>query len=130
MARRLRALRLEEWPGVTVTQPQLAAALGVSPPLISAWENEDKPTLVPTSRLVAVARFFASPRSLNGKRARLLDDRDMTSDERVRRDQLQAELMALHDAARSQGPVTGSLGGSQAGPLGGPLRFPVDQDIT
>lgn len=130
MARRLRALRLEEWPGVTVTQPQLAAALGVSPPLISAWENADKPTLVPPQRLVAVARFFATPRSLNGKRARLLDDRDMTSDERVRRDQLQAELMTLHEAARAH--VTGSLPvvGPVAGPLGGPLQFPLDQDIT
>jgi transcriptional regulator with XRE-family HTH domain len=130
MARRLRALRLEEWPGVTVTQPQLAAALGVSPPLISAWENEEKPTLVPPQRLVAVARFFASQRSLNGKRARLLEDRDMTADERMRRDQLQTELMMLHEAARAQ--VTGSFPvvAPVAGPLGGPLQFPVDQDIT
>lgn len=131
MARRLRALRLEEWPGVTVTQPQLASALGVSPPLISAWENEDRPTLVPTSRLVAVARFFASPRSLNGKRSRLLEDRDLTTDERVRRDQLQAELMALHAAAaRSPGPTAGPATAPLGGALGGPLRFPVDQDIT
>jgi transcriptional regulator with XRE-family HTH domain len=130
MARRLRALRLEEWPGVTVTQPQLAAALGVSPPLISAWENEDKPTLVPSSRLVAVARFFATPRSLNGKRSRLLDDRDMTAEERLRRDQLQAELMTLHDAAKLQGPAPVPAAGSSGMPLGGPLRFPTDQDIT
>jgi hypothetical protein len=130
MARRLRALRLEEWPGVTVTQPQLATALGVSPPLISAWENEDKPTLVPPQRLVAVARFFATPRSLNGKRARLLEDRDMTPEERLRRDELQAELMTLHDAARTQAPGSLPPPSPLVAPLGGPLRFPFDQDIT
>ena len=42
LARRLRALRQERWPGISLTQGELAQALGgdyrLSVPLISSWE--------------------------------------------------------------------------------------------
>jgi transcriptional regulator with XRE-family HTH domain len=64
LAARLRALR----EAAGLTQSQLARALGVSVPLISAWEKE---TVPPARRLEAYARHF-SPGSDEGLRAELL----------------------------------------------------------
>src|SRR5919204_5650893 len=85
LARRLRDLRLHQWPGRTVTQRMLAEALGESKPLslslISAWENENNPTAPRPAQLRAYATFFATERSLASGRAHVLPDEDLTADE-------------------------------------------------
>jgi hypothetical protein len=101
LARRLRALREEQWPGRTLTQTQLAKALSgdrsASSPLISAWENGTK--IPPRSRIEAYASFFATSRSLSGGQPRLLPAEELTDDERELRQLLLTELTELRDAA-------------------------------
>src|SRR3954452_25414264 len=99
LARRLRALRLEHWPGVKVTQLQIAEALGGDTPLslslISSWESTRRPVLPPANRLSGYATFFATQRSLESEPARLLSERELTEEERVTREGLYAELLSL-----------------------------------
>ena len=71
LAQRLRDLRTQ-WPGIVVTQRQLADALGVSVPLISSWESTASPALPSEGWLQAYARFFATHRSVEGEKPRLL----------------------------------------------------------
>jgi hypothetical protein len=101
LARRLRALREEQWPGRSLTQTQLAKALSgdrsASSPLISAWENGSK--IPPRSRIEAYATFFATPRSLSGGEPRPLSPDEMTDDERELRQRLLSELTELREAA-------------------------------
>jgi hypothetical protein len=101
LARRLRALREEQWPGRSLTQTQLAKALSgdrsASSPLISAWENGSK--IPPRSRIEAYASFFATPRSVAGGEFRLLPVGELSEDERELRQRLLAELTMLRDAA-------------------------------
>jgi len=105
LARRLRALRENHWPGVKVNQAQLAAALGgdgrrsVSVPLISSWESQKNPKVPPPARIRDIATFFASPRSLSGRVSRLLTVDEMTTQERVAREQLLDELTRLRREA-------------------------------
>ena len=112
LARRLRALRLQHWPDITITQPQLAAALGgrkpISVSLVSSWESPKSPVIPPTERLTAYATFFASRRSLADAGFRLLDEDELTDEERTRRDELEQELLGLREAA-----VRGSEIGTQ-----------------
>jgi transcriptional regulator with XRE-family HTH domain len=87
---RLRLLRTDHF-GKPVIQKTLSSALKVSAPTISSWENG---VAVPSvERLEDVARFFASPRSV--AQQRLLDDTEMTSEERHTRERLVAELLSL-----------------------------------
>ena len=87
---RLRQLRSDHF-GKPVIQKTLSSALKVSAPMISSWENG---AAVPTTeRLEDVARFFASPRSV--AQQRLLDDTEMTPEERLARERLVAELLSL-----------------------------------
>ena len=99
LARRLRALRLEAWVGVKVTQQQIAEALGgdtaLSLSLISSWESTRKPVLPPANRLAGYATFFASRRSVESDRARLLSERELSEEERRARDELYTELLGL-----------------------------------
>ena len=105
LARRLRALREQHWPGRKVKQSQLAAALGgdgnrsVSVPLISSWESQTNPKVPPASRLEDIATFFASPRSLDGPVVRLLSPGEMTAAEQAAREELLQELTSLRDDA-------------------------------
>jgi transcriptional regulator with XRE-family HTH domain len=73
LAARLRALR----ESAGLTQSALGRALGVSVPLISAWE---KGTVPPVRRLEAYARHF-SPGSEDGLRTELLALRTRTDDD-------------------------------------------------
>jgi hypothetical protein len=98
LARRLRALREEAWPGVRVTQLGLARALGVSVPSISSWESLDNPKPPPWHRLRAYATFFATPRSTENRQFRLIDPDDMDDAERARRVALERELFDLRAA--------------------------------
>ena len=104
LARRLRALREERWPGRKVNQAQLAAALGgagkpVSVPLISSWESRTNPKVPPVSRIQDIARFYASPRSFDGKVGRLLSLDELTAPERAAWEGLLQELTRLRSEA-------------------------------
>ena len=104
LARRLRALREEHWPGRKVRQAQLAAALGgagksVSVPLISSWESQTNPKVPPESRIQDIASFFASPRSFDGEAGRLLSLDELTAEERAAREELLRELTRLRSEA-------------------------------
>ncbi|MEU7790215.1 helix-turn-helix transcriptional regulator [Amycolatopsis sp. NPDC049159] len=119
LARRLRALRETHWPEAGITQAQLADALGVGKPLsislISSWENADKPVRPPARRLEAYATLFATRRSLDGGRVRVLSLEELTDEERVRRKELLAELLWLRDGTETVADL---------------WTFPEDQDVT
>lgn len=127
LARRLRELRTTHWPGLRITQQQVAEAVGgesgpLSLSLISSWESIRKPVLPPANRLAGYARFFATPRSAESSPARLLSEHELTEDERRAREELHAELFSLrfpdgeptdHDPQRHAlvGPTRESIGG-------------------
>jgi hypothetical protein len=98
LAPRLRDLR-HQWPGVRVTQGMVADALSASTALVSSWESSSKPTIPPAGRLLSYATLFATRRSIDGGRLRILPDHELTADELAVRDQLLAELRELRDAA-------------------------------
>src|SRR5215813_1334439 len=103
LAQRLRALREGHWDDVTITQQQLASALGVrkpvSVPLISSWESTNRPVVPPTDRLTDYATFFSTRRSVEDIPYRLLAESDLTREERLARDQLAHELRVLRESA-------------------------------
>ncbi len=86
LARRLRALRKQGWPGKRITQEQLGEAFDVSVPLISSWERPRDPVAPPEHRLEAYATFFATSRSVERKPFRLLALSQLTEDEQVLRE--------------------------------------------
>ncbi|MGW4213849.1 helix-turn-helix domain-containing protein [Lentzea sp. NPDC004789] len=121
LARRLRSLRKQCWPGTPVTQEQLAHALAVSVPLISSWERQSDPVLPPVQRLHAYATFFATTRSVERRPFRLVGQ--LTEAEQASKDTLLAELIELRDRARGAVP-------SGDGTTDNLWRFPTNQDIT
>jgi hypothetical protein len=114
LARRLRALREEHWPGVKITQPQLAQALGegksLSAPLIASWESQTSPAIPPLSRLHAYAALFATPRSFDADGPRLISSQDMTPEERATAEELLQELLALRKRALTAAYTTSAPG--------------------
>jgi transcriptional regulator with XRE-family HTH domain len=107
-----------------VTQLQLAAALDVSPALISSWESAKSSAVPPTHRLEAYARFFATRRSVAGEQYRLLRLDELTAAENADREELLDELLALvaPEPAGRQPPGL---------PFDGTMfRYPADEDIT
>jgi len=124
LAQRLRALREETWPGVVVTQAQLAEAFNLSVPAISSWESTTNPKAPPSRRLAAYARLFATERSIKGDRLKLVDESQLTQDERARRDELENELNELRVATMGR-PVLSSIA-----PPTSTWRFPDGNDIT
>jgi len=141
LARRLRALREDHWPGVKVKQAQLAAALGssgkpVSVPLISSWESRNNPQVPPASRIPDIATFFATPRSLDGNAARLLTPDEMTAQERVAMEKLLDELTRLRGeavdagAAQSLAAVSGTRQELAQSLSSGLYRFRAGQNVT
>lgn len=113
LAQRLRELRTQ-WPSVVVTQRQLAEALGVSVPLISSWESSSTPAVPSEVWLQAYARFFATPRSLDGDQPHLLELKELTDEEEQARRALVDELVELREVAArpaTERTQTGALGG-------------------
>lgn len=116
LARRLRALREERWPGKKVLQAQLAEALSgsgksASVALVSSWESRTNPTVPPAFRIQDIATFFASPLSFDGQRARLLSPSELSAPEQTAREELLEELTRLRSEAleapdRSSDPAT------------------------
>jgi hypothetical protein len=113
LARRLRALRDEHWPGMKITQPQLARALGgdrpLSVPLISSWESQSNPKIPPFPRLEAYAALFATTRSFSGDAPRLISPKDMTDEEQRAMEELKQELVQLRNAAMGAGHQADAL---------------------
>jgi transcriptional regulator with XRE-family HTH domain len=130
LARRLRDLRANHWQDRKITQKELADAFGssgrgASVPLISSWESTANPALPPVHRLESYATFFATSRSVERRPYRLLALAELTPSEQATREQLLADLTALHGAAKSGPSVTAS------GPLrDSVLRFPPGEDIV
>ncbi|HEY7049938.1 MAG TPA: hypothetical protein VH373_22175 [Jatrophihabitantaceae bacterium] len=114
LARSLRELRVQRWPGRTVPQRTLAEAFGrgkpVSLSLISSWENEKNPTVPPVARLRDYATFFSTERSIADGRGRLLADDELDSAEQTARDELYEKLLALR-AGTTDLPVAEAASG-------------------
>jgi hypothetical protein len=105
LADRLRDLREREFS--RLTQTALGHAIGdpgnpLSPATISAWENPGSGRLVPQPRLASYARLFCTPRSFDGGAPHLIEDDDLTADERERMADLRDELTELREAAVSR----------------------------
>ena len=138
LARRLRALREDHWPGKRITQPQLAEALGgVSVPLISSWESQTNPRIPPPPRLDAYAALFATARSFDEDPGRLISQRDMNDDERRAMNELKRELAQMRSAAmgasappRTFNPEPGRFAHIIESLRAGPYRYPDGDDIT
>jgi len=136
LARRLRFLRQRRWPDVTVTQHQLAAALGgskaLSVSLVSSWESPKRPAVPPPERLSAYATFFASRRSAEGDSFRLLSDDELTEEELAARDELEQELLDMREAAVRGAEVDARVLVTERGyPIGGGFwRYHDKKTIT
>jgi hypothetical protein len=102
LASRLRQLRQHR---SRLTQAQLAAAFSTEEQLsavtVSSWESLKSPKQPPVDRLRAYARFFATPRSLEGE-PRLLPFHEFTQDEKKEYEKLEAELLRLRSAASGE----------------------------
>jgi transcriptional regulator with XRE-family HTH domain len=107
LAARLRQLRVGHWPEASLTQPQLAAALGVGASSVSSWESATATKIPPLSRLDGYATFFATRRSLSAPA--LLRPDDLTADEQAERDRLRRELLDLRGSGRLDPGETRSL---------------------
>jgi hypothetical protein len=107
LAGRLRQLRKEHWPDVGLTQGKLAKAFSaegtVAAATVSSWESLISPKLPPRLRLLAYARFFASPRSVEAE-PKLLPRDQLTADEMATYKKLEAELLGLRSAASGESP--------------------------
>lgn len=127
LASRLRDLRLNRWPGRRITQPQLAAALGVSPPLVSGWESRVRhmPMPPPVERLDAYAIFFATERSIDSEPFRLLDIDQLSDEERDRYETLLVELTEIREAVLNESSSNESCTERES-----LLHFPDRFDIT
>lgn len=107
LARRLRELRCEHWPGRLIKQADLAKAIGVTAPAISSWEKDSDPALPTLARLRSYATFFATERSLVARPYRLLKIAELDPAERTRRETLERELVGLRDRAEKASPGSG-----------------------
>jgi hypothetical protein len=130
LARRLREIREGGLFGERVTQTALAKALGATGPLISSWERIDAPTTPPAERLRGYARFFATSRSLEGGRPRMLPDDQLTPPELTALGTLEQELLGLRAAALGQSVGSNLINQLRSSAGTAPLRFPLGQDIT
>ena len=133
LARRLRTLRADHWPGKKISQTQLAEALGGSVPLISSWESRKNPQVPPVPRIEDIARFFASPRSFDGRVGHLLSADELTVPEQAAERTLVEELSRLRAAAID---ARGTTGRPQVAPddaslfEASPYRFNADERVT
>ncbi len=143
LAQRLRQLRQQRWPDARLTQDKLAKAFSAEENLaaatVSSWESLNSPKLPPRHRLLAYARFFATPRSVEGD-PKLLALEELTPDEKGAYKRLETELLRLRGAASGESPeeeiafsrswhfadtggltfVCAQLPSDQTGPLGEP----------
>lgn len=109
LARRLRDLRANHWPGVRLNQAQLARAFGVSVPSISSWESERSARIPLPETLDRYATFFATRRSIEDSTPRLVDPDELTDVERSARERIQRDLRSLRTAAAGESPTPGGF---------------------
>jgi hypothetical protein len=102
LASRLRELRQN---GSRLTQAKLAAAFSTEGKLasvtVSSWESSKSPKLPTADRLRAYARFFATPRSVQGE-PKLLPLGELTPDEKREYEKLERELLHLRSTASGE----------------------------
>lgn len=134
LARRLRALREETWPGRKITQPQLAQALGgVSVPLISSWESLSNPRVPPLPRLDAYAALFTTTRTFDQDPARLISPQDMSDEELRAMNELKQELRQMRAAAMRAGSAETArdpMDEISESLNSGPWHFEDERDVT
>ena len=98
LAHALRDLRESTWPDQVLTQAQLATAFSsegrVASATLSSWESTTAPKTPPAPRVSAYARFFCTPRSLEGQ-PHLIPEDQLTPDELDRFRELESDLMEL-----------------------------------
>jgi transcriptional regulator with XRE-family HTH domain len=98
LARALRDLRESTWGDGDLTQAQLAKALGsesrVAAPTLSSWESLTNPKTPSAARISAYARFFCTPRSLEGE-PHLIPEDQLTPGELERFQELESRLLKL-----------------------------------
>jgi transcriptional regulator with XRE-family HTH domain len=127
LAERLRDFRERK----QLTQKQLATAIGgadaLSVATISQWENPGSGRLPPSQRLAAYARLFCTGRSFGSGVPRLLDDDELTEQEREREGELYAELLGLRE--RAQLAVTVAVP-ALAGPPRSLWHFPDGRAVS
>jgi hypothetical protein len=103
LAQRLRQLR-QAWP--RLTQVQLATGLSTEEPLaaatVASWESRTSPKLPPPHRLGAYARFFATPRSVEGEQPNLFPIDEFTQLEKDAYKKLETDLLRLRSAASGE----------------------------
>jgi transcriptional regulator with XRE-family HTH domain len=103
LASRLKKLRLQS----RLTQAELAVAFSNEGKLasvtVSSWESLKSPKPPPPARLRAYARFFATPRSVEGQ-PKLLPFKELTPDEKKECGKLEAELLRLRSTANGESP--------------------------
>jgi hypothetical protein len=148
LSQRLRHLRQDRWPDVRLTQEALARALGgeerLAPATVSSWESPTSPKLPPRDRMIAYARFFATRRSVEGE-PQILPLESLTDEERSVYRELEAELLALREAAQpssarivtarrswhflDSGPITMVCAQLPTGETG-PMANPTDPNYT
>lgn len=127
LARRLRDLREKHWQGVRVTQQMLGEAVGgetpVKVPTISGWESPTSTSVPSPERLLTYATIFATRRSLEDGRLRVLPDEELTEDERAARDELHRELLGLRSTASGENVSVAARRSTWHFPDGGPIRL-------
>lgn len=124
LAHRLRELRKHHWSDVSLTQTELAEALGVSTASISSWEKPDGRALPRAEMLATYASFFATRRSVERRPFRVLNEVELDNDERTGRDELESELLSLRDVGPGRTGVHAELGW-----LEGPWRYPPGEAV-
>jgi transcriptional regulator with XRE-family HTH domain len=113
-----------------LTQEQLASVLSteesVGGTTISSWENPSADRLPPLERLAIYARLFCTSRSFASGGPRLLQDDELSIDEREAEAALYAELRTLREQVQSPtpGPAASKRPGSiWSFPNGGPVSI-------
>ena len=106
LAHTLRDLRESAWPDQVLTQAQLAAVLSseggrVASATLSSWESTTNPKTPPPARISTYARFFCTPRSLEGE-PHLIPENQLTSDELQRFHELESDLTELASERRAR----------------------------
>jgi hypothetical protein len=99
LARAFRDLRETTWPDHVLTQSQLAKVFssegsGVAPATLSSWESTTNPKTPSAARISAYARFFCTPRSLEGG-PHLIPEDQLTPAEHDRLRELESDLFEL-----------------------------------
>jgi hypothetical protein len=101
LARALRDLRESTWPEHVLTQSQLAKALSsegrIAAATLSSWESTTNPKTPSEARIIAYARFFCTPRSLEGE-PHLIPEAQLAPAEMDRFRELESQLLELFHA--------------------------------